>query len=144
MGDLRFKRFSLPADQREGIIQTLADVLADKRGILFAFLYGSFLDERTFRDIDIGGFVDECQVPLKKQLDYEFSLIDELSGFVGYPLDVRLINRAPLAFRYRVSCGRLLFSRDEKMLSSFLERTWDEYFDFQPVAIRYFEELARG
>ena len=144
MEDLRFKRFSLPLERREAIIQQLACWLCPKREILFAFLYGSFLEEKHFRDIDIGIFVDEGKIPANKHLDHEFALLDELSNFVAYPLDIRVINSVPLAFRYKVSGGRLLFNRDEKRLTSFLERTWDEYLDFKPIIRKYFEELAYG
>jgi len=138
-----FKRFSVSAHKREHMVKQLAEKLCRKPEVLCAFIYGSFL-EGSFRDIDIGIFLDESRVPLTDQLDYSLDLLDELSLLVDYPLDVRVINGAPVAFRYNVTRGRLLFARDDKLLAQFIERTWDEYCDFQPVSEKYLEEFARG
>lgn len=138
-----FKRFSVSAPKRKHIIKQLEEKLCRKPEVLFAFIYGSFL-EGSFRDIDIGIFLDESRVPLTDQLEYSLDMLDELSLLMDYPLDVRVINGAPVAFRYNVTCGRLLFARDEELLTHVVERTRDEYFDFQAVIEKYLEEFAHG
>ena len=138
-----FRQFSPSAPEKERIAQQLAEKLKAKPEVRFAFVYGSFL-RGTFRDIDVGVFLEESQVPLEEQLEYQLNLLEELSPLTEYPLDVRVINGAPLAFRYNVTCGRLLFTRDEALLAQFIERTRDQYFDFLPVIEKYLEEFARG
>ena len=138
-----FRQFSLSAPEKEEIAQQLAEKLKAKPEVLFAFVYGSFL-EGTFRDIDVGIFLEESQVPLEEQLEYQLNLLEELSPLTEYPLDVRVINGAPLAFRYNFTCGRLLFTRDEALLAQLIERTRDQYFDFLPVIEKYLEEFTRG
>ncbi len=75
-------------------------------------------------------------------MDFEFSLTEELNTWLPCPVDVRVINEAPLGFRYNVSRGIALIVNDREALARFLERTWDAYLDFQPVAMQYLRELA--
>jgi hypothetical protein len=110
--------------------------------VRFAILYGSAAEGGTFRDLDVGVFVDRSRVPVDADLEYAFTLADELEGVVSFPVDVRVINDAPLPFRYNVSRGIPLTARDEEDLYTFLERTWDEWLDFQPIALQYLREMA--
>lgn len=120
----------------------LARSLAGRPEIWFAVLYGSAAEGRSFRDLDVGIFVDRAAVSPSAELDYAFRLADELEGVVPHPVDVRVINDAPLGFRYNVSRGTALVVNDREAFARFLERTWDEYLDFQPVAMRYLKEMA--
>jgi predicted nucleotidyltransferase len=119
----------------------LALCLPDRPEILFAILYGSAAEGLPFRDLDIGLFVDRVSVPASAELDYAFALADELEQVASHPVDVRVINDAPLPFRYNVSRGILLMVNDKEVFARFLERTWDEFLDFQPVAMQYLKEL---
>jgi predicted nucleotidyltransferase len=119
----------------------LALCLPDRPEILFAILYGSAAEGLPFRDLDIGLFVDRVSVPASAELDYAFALADELEQVASHPVDVRVINDAPLPFRYNVSRGIPLMVNDKEVFARFLERTWDEFLDFQPVAMQYLKEL---
>jgi predicted nucleotidyltransferase len=121
--------------------ESLVLCLQDRPEILFALLYGSAVEGGHFRDLDIGLFVDRAHVPVTDDLDYAFGLADELENTVPYPVDVRVINDAPLPFRYNVSRGIVLVVNDGEALAHFLERTWDEFFDFRPVAMQYLKEM---
>lgn len=124
-----------------GIKENLACCLKDRPEILFALLYGSTAEGGPFQDLDVGLFVDRTYVPASADLDYVFELADELENAVPYPVDVCVINDAPLPFRYNVSRGVVLVANDRIALAHFLERTWDEFLDFQPVAVQYLREL---
>jgi predicted nucleotidyltransferase len=119
----------------------LALCLQDRPEILFALLYGSAAEGLAFQDLDIGLFVDRASVPASAELDYAFALADELEQVALHPVDVRVINDAPLPFRYNVSRGIPLMVNDKEAFARFLERTWDEFLDFQPVAMQYLQEL---
>jgi hypothetical protein len=56
------------------------------------------------------------------------------------PVDVRVLNEAPLTFRYHALKGEPLVVRDRELLDEMRARTWDEYFDFLPFARRYLRE----
>lgn len=139
-------KISLPGDieARVAVIRALVEPLfARHPAILFAILYGSMLEKADPRDVDLAVFVDRAQVPRERDLDFAFDLIDLLEPQLDRPLDLWVLNDLPLTLRYRVSRGKPVWIRDEEAYYRFLERTWDEYFDFQPVMRRYLDELAR-
>jgi hypothetical protein len=108
--------------------------------VKFAILYGSAAERGPFHDLDIGVYVDRETVPESSELDYAFSLNEKLKRIVPYPVDVRVINDAPLPFRYQVSRGSLVVAHDRSAYFDFLERTWRLFLDFRPLAMRYLEE----
>jgi predicted nucleotidyltransferase len=123
------------------IQETLADHLAARPEVRFALLYGSAARGTRFRDLDIGVFVDRADVPAAAEFAYAFALADDLAALIPYPVDVRVINDAPLPFRYNVSRGFPLAINDRRALVTFLARTWDDFLDFRPIAMQYLKEL---
>ena len=116
--------------------------LQDRPEILFAILYGSASEGDVFRDLDVALWVDRAAVPVEAELVYSFDLADELERATGYPVDVRVINDAPLPYRCNVSRGHKLVARDEESYYTFLERTRSAWWDFEPVALAYLREMA--
>ena len=92
------------------------------------------------RTIIVAGH-ERCIKPAKRQQPI-FDLADELERATGYPVDVRVINDAPLPYRYNVSRGHKLVARDEESYYTFLERTRSAWWDFEPVALAYLREMA--
>ena len=71
------------------------------------------------------------------------SEVDRLDArFIPIEKDVKILNEAPLSFRYHSTRGYLLFSHDELIREEFLCRIWSEYFDFKPVSKIYLKEVA--
>ncbi len=85
--------------------EDLAQHLIGRLEILFAVLYGSAVDSEIFRDLDVGIMVDRARVPADSSLDYAFELSARLEKSLHFPVDVRVLNDAPLPFRYNVSRG---------------------------------------
>ncbi|HLP46315.1 MAG TPA: nucleotidyltransferase domain-containing protein [Candidatus Kapabacteria bacterium] len=120
------------------IIEKITQSLSEKPGILFAYLFGSFLSRDDFEDIDIGIFLDPQIIPGIDTLRYELELSIELEDHI------KVINDAPVTLRYSVSTGKLLFSKDENTREEFLCRTWPEYFDFQYILDTYYKEVIHA
>jgi uncharacterized protein len=118
----------------------LVTVLEGRADICFAVLFGSAAEGRAFRDLDVGVWVDRARIAPTAEFEMEFELENALRNATGHKVDVRVINDAPLGFRYNVSRGALLWAGDEDAYHYFRERTWDEWFDFEPVAIQYLKE----
>ncbi|NJE60189.1 nucleotidyltransferase domain-containing protein [Thermococcus sp. 21S7] len=98
--------------------------------VVFAYLHGSVLETEHPRDVDVALYVVGVEDPLK----YELSIAVELERCLGKETDVRILNDAPPSFRYRVvSKGEVILSRDEEKRLSFVERTVEEYLDFEPL-----------
>lgn len=126
------------------IVQQLKEAISMEGGVIFAYLHGSFLQGEKFNDIDIALYMDEKAVTQKSVLDFEFSFSSKIEEMVKLPIDVKVLNFAPLAFRYQAACGRLLFSRDELAREEYLCRTWSEYFDFLPISRLYLSEVLNA
>lgn len=129
---------------KEKIIQQLKDLISLEGGVSFAYLYGSFLQGEKFNDIDIALYLDEGNNAPADIIDFEFSLSSKFEGIIKMPIDIKVLNKAPLAFKYQATCGRLLFSKDEFKREEFLCRTWSEYFDFLPLSKVYLDEVLNA
>jgi len=127
--------YTLGKEEKKRIIESLRNFLLRRDEVVFAYLHGSFLEDGPFRDVDIAVYVKSKVHPF-----YEEELEDELSRTIGLPVDVRILNDAPVTFRFRVIGGLLLFSRDEKARCEFEERTMREYHDYSYYLNIYWRE----
>ena len=150
--------FRYTAEQREEILAALKGVLAAQPEVVFAYAYGSFLENRPFRDIDVGIYVtveDErraASLVLDTATTLEAAVrclfMREPRGVSGEncpclrcpPVDVRVLNWAPVSFCYHVLRGRLLFSRDEDVRARWAERVISCYLDSRPLRHRALKE----
>ncbi len=122
---------------------SIRQLLETKEEILFAYLHGSFLWGKGYRDIDVAVYVDPSRVG--DFLEYELRLSIELEVSLGFPVDVKVLNNAPPAFRYRVLEGEPLVIKDEKAWLEFYDLTVREYLDFRPLEKEIMGEiLHRG
>lgn len=89
--------------------------LAKMSGLRFADVYGSVLESDRVHDVNVGVFFDETATARQK------NTVDALSATrtaaVGVPVDVRVLNDAPVSFLYHVLRGRLVLCRDETFLT---------------------------
>lgn len=119
---------SVNLTKREEIIGRIKDCLSLNRGIIFAYLYGSFVRDEPFRDIDVALFIKE---PLQDYFNLESDLSYELTTITGYQVEVRIINKAPVALQMAVLREKkLLFSRDEEKRTDFIQDVGKRYIDY--------------
>jgi uncharacterized protein len=140
MTDWRLQSRTMSPDERERLVQQLKPILSSRSELVFAYLHGTFLGGEPFRDVDLAVYV--TWVPERKLSfrQYELDLSVELTQQMRLPVDVRVLNDAPMGFRYHIFKGRLLLVKDRELLGDVRARTWDDYFDFAPFARRYFRE----
>lgn len=131
----------VPVEQRDRLIQQLSHLLCNRPEILFALLHGSFLAGGLFRDVDLALYLEPGAIQREAFRDYELEQGVRWSETLGLPVDVRLLNDAPVSFRYHALRGSVLFVQKEEFLDEFRARTWDEYCDFAPFAKRYLQEV---
>jgi predicted nucleotidyltransferase len=125
---------------REEIVGDLRRELEARAEILLAVLHGSFSKGGTYRDIDVAIWLDPAGLSSDGRFRYALDLSVYLHVQLRCPIDVRVLNDAPLSFRYHALRGRPLVVRDERFLDELRARTWDDYFDFQPFARQYLRE----
>jgi hypothetical protein len=123
---------------RNEIKKKIEEILRNRDEVVFAYLHGSFT-ETHFRDVDVAVFVDEKKV--QDFTEYEIRLSLEIERVVKVPIDVKVLNSAPLSFRYRAVKGDLLISKDDVLRFRFIEDVVREYLDFKPVEERMIREI---
>jgi predicted nucleotidyltransferase len=121
----------LVKEERKEIKEVLSNCLEKEEPILFAYLHGSFAEERPFRDIDIAVFVDGSRISKARALDFEMSISLRLEKIIKMPIDVKIINYAPLAFQFYSTAGRLLICNEDDLRVDFLTTMRSIYFDFK-------------
>ena len=138
---MKYKRFYLNDCQKEKAVEAIKNILYGLPEILFAYIHGSFTCGKEFRDIDIALYLRE-EVLRDRIIDYEIEIEIKVEDALKYPVDVRVLNCAPLSFQYRViKGGILLFERDGESRVDFQAKTLDFYFDFAPFRKRYMKEM---
>lgn len=124
-----------PGEKEKALVfRKLAGLLSGYDELLFAYIFGSFVHGPGFHDLDIGVYLagDSYDSLCKKTaFDYELQMGADLEKFLPYPVDVKVLNRAPVPLCYAVTQGKLLFSRDEPARYAWVEKTWDYYLDMQ-------------
>jgi len=134
------KKYSVSDKEKEGIILTICSMLEKETPVVFGYVFGSFW-EGVFKDIDVAIFIDEGKKP--SFLRYELQMESLLNKAVGrFRFDVRILNGAPLSFRYEViKNGKLITTKDEESRVDFETSTWSNYFDFAPFRDSYLREV---
>jgi hypothetical protein len=130
------------ADRNEHarIADAMAEVLRQESAVTFAFLYGSFVESHAFHDVDVGVYLRDG----KSAADVASTLTRCLSDRAGVPVDVRVMNGAPVPFLYHVLRGQLVLSRDDALLGEIMERTVSRYLDIEPLLRRSAKEAFVG
>lgn len=128
---MRRKAFHSSPEERTNFIEHLAGILSNRGEIVFAYVFGSFADGLPFHDIDVGIYLTEI---LEEQVTpYSLALGQILSSSLRIPVDVRLLNFAPVSFLYHVILGKRIFERDEKIRTQVVEQTIQKYLDLKPL-----------
>lgn len=124
----------LPPEDREKLLAQIAEVLESRSEILFAYAHGSFVSNGPFRDLDVAVYLDPDRLPTSR-FPYEDGLSLEVEHRLSlpFPVDVRVLNHAPIVFQYGVFRGRLLLDRDPAARLERLTYAVVRYLDLKPI-----------
>jgi hypothetical protein len=130
---------NLPAEAREEIREILRSLLSARPEIIFSYLHGSFGDVGPFADIDLAVYVD---IIPESHLGYELALETACMRAIGTcAVDVRILNDAPLSFKYNVvKSGVPFVVRDNAARVEFQEHVTGRYLDFSYFRKQYLRE----
>lgn len=135
-----YKLYRANETRRIELKRIIADTLAARDDIGFAYLFGSFVDGReAFRDIDLGVWFRQGDRSSHFHEGIELSV--ELTRKTTIPVDARPLNEAPVTFVYTVLKGKLLDNTDDDLRCRVTERTLREYLDMQPLLERAMREI---
>jgi predicted nucleotidyltransferase len=130
--------FPLNREEKRGQVEHMRKILESRAEIVFAYLFGSFSDDLPFHDLDVGVYTEgirESEVTF-----YAFRLAEKLSVELRLPVDVRVLNFAPVTFLYHVFRGELIHEKNELVRSQVMERTVQRYLDLKPILHRGMKE----
>jgi len=112
--------------------------------IRFAYLHGSALAGLPYRDLDVALYLDPALPAAHDPFDYEMRLSVELTQALGFPVDVHVLNQAPLGFQHQAVRGDLLLVRDADELADYLENVAQLYMEFAYLGRLYLREVLRA
>jgi predicted nucleotidyltransferase len=119
--------------EREIILSLIQEVCSQDGRIVFAYAYGSFTQDKSFRDIDIGIYVKEKEEnPFVITSDVKIALshIAKKRGlnFTADQFDVKILNEAPFTFLKRIfKEGILVVDRDPDLRTDLVEHVSLKY-----------------
>ena len=126
---------------RDEVVRVLADRLASEPDVNFAYLFGSVAKGRTrgASDVDVAvhfaheGDAEETRTP-SDRLDRALELEARLERAMGRPVQVVVLNDAPLELRYNVLAhGVLITAPDDHARRRFYVDTGWRYYDMAPA-----------
>ena len=125
-----FKYHGLPAEEKDKLLNLLRRRLEGLEEVLFAYVHGSFVEKPQFRDLDIALWIKDPRRAFYYTVDFSASLEVEFK----VPIDVQVLNEAPLPFKYRIfRHGKLLFSKDEKLRVRLMDEIFRTYWDLKLI-----------
>jgi uncharacterized protein len=139
MGAMERKYFQISSVIKARLTEEIKTFFRGRPDIIFAYLHGSFLKAERFRDIDVAVFLKDS---VSSALQVEIQLETELAKVIKkFPVEIRVLNRAPLSFRYNViKDGSAIAVVDDTLRCEFVETTLRDYFDFAPFRKLYLKE----
>jgi predicted nucleotidyltransferase len=126
---------------RDTVREALRRALLAEPDVDFAYLHGSFAAGLAFRDVDVAAYVEDSRPVHDDPRELATRLSAELTRATGLPVDVRLLNDAPLGFQHAVLRGELLMARDDSRLCDYIERVGGEYMEFARLGREYLPEV---
>lgn len=135
---MKKKIYRLTPDEKQKVMKALALQLGEKEKILFAYAFGSFGEDMPFHDVDVGIYLSVIEQ--KSASQYGLELAGELERRLSLPVDVRVLNFAPVSFLYHVLRGKIIFERDEDLRSEIVEQTVRRYLDIKPIIKKEIQE----
>lgn len=134
--DPKIKTVDALPQERQRIAHQIAGVLQDKCSL--AVLFGSFLEDMPFRDIDIMIALKEGMPPLDADRVYLAQILEAKTGF---PVDVVGIDVPNILLRGEIGRkGLPIIMADDSLWEDFRFRAWIDEIDYRPLIERFYEE----
>ena len=135
---MKQKVYYLEQEERKRLMKYLTEVLKKRNDVVFAYVYGSFAEGLPFHDIDVGVYISE--IKKEESTLYSLELAQRFSNELRIPIDVRVLNFAPVLFLYHVIQGNLISERNEEIRMHFVEQIVQRYLDLKPLVRRAVKE----
>ena len=115
------------------VLKKIGEVLSGFVKIEFGYVFGSFLGDRGFRDVDVAIYVsgeDDSYDLMKFSMRVARTLERRVKP--RFEFDVTPLNNAPIAFQFEViRSGKLVFSREDVKRVRYEARVISAYLDYK-------------
>jgi predicted nucleotidyltransferase len=124
---------TLSQTEKNHITSLISRILNQDERVIFAYIYGSFVCDTIFRDIDVFVYIRKDENAFATQSSIRDNLYEEVShaGFHNIGIDdfdVRVINDAPYDFVIDIlDKGILLVDKNRDFRTDYIERISDQY-----------------
>jgi hypothetical protein len=129
---------------RTEIFDILKKVMEKDKEVLFAYLYGSYVQDSVHfqSDIDLGVYLKPSDI--KEYIKKEEELTIELVTKIHMDrIDLRILNVLPLLLQYNIlKDGIPIFVRDDKERVDFETRVMNRFFELKPYIDEYQRMLS--
>lgn len=124
--------YTMSKTERDAITSIISDILKADDRTIFSYLYGTFITDGFFNDIDIFVFIRKVEDPYVYSVSIKEKLFDAVikAGFdvAIDDFDVRVINDSPYDFVINLLCdGILIADKDPEFRKDYIEHISDEY-----------------
>jgi predicted nucleotidyltransferase len=146
--------FTLPPEEFKRLLEEIGELLTRDERVAFACLFGSASEGAPFRDLDIGAYlvdarasgeptdVDRARWKIENELGSRLELLVRERTGLAVPVDLRIMDEAPLDVQFRVLRGRLLALRDAAAYTRVFEYVVPRHLDMAPLRLRALRELV--
>jgi len=113
--------------ERGKIKNKIKKILKKEKDVLFAYIFGGFVRDDSFHDIDIAVYImPSSQKDLLKRI---FEIADKIEREIDIETDVVAFNLIDPYLRMEILEGELLFTKDEVKHDFLIDYYIREYFD---------------
>jgi len=133
----------LLTSKKDKIIKKIKNLVQNQDEIIFAYIFGSFIEEENFHDIDIAIYLNENKTSAKSTF-YEIELSNQIENITSIPIDIIRLNSALDAIVYRASKGLLIKNTNDNLRVNYITTCWKKYWDYQKIIQEYMSELKNG
>ncbi|HMJ14750.1 MAG TPA: nucleotidyltransferase domain-containing protein [Polyangiaceae bacterium] len=124
--------------ERQHIETVLVEYLGDRPDVAAAYLYGSVATGAARPDSDVDVGILYRTTPPPTLLGQPYGDEAELSARVGRPVQIVVMNTAPVDLVHRIlRDGALIVERDASARIAFEVRSRNQYYDLLPVLLEY-------
>jgi predicted nucleotidyltransferase len=146
--------FTLPPEEFQRLLEEIGELLTRDKRVAFACLFGSASEGDPFRDLDIGVYLvdaraseeptdaDGARWKIENELGSRLELVVRERTGLAVPVDLRIVDEAPLDVQFRVLRGRLLALRDAAAYARVFEYVVPRHLDMAPLRVRALGELV--
>lgn len=133
------------SDEAIALEMRLGGYFAGHAEVIAAYLFGSQAKGKATADSDVDiALLLSPDFDLQEYFMYRIERMVELEQFCQSPVDVVILNQAPLVLRNQVlKHGRLVYERDHRQRVAFEVRSRQAYYDFQPMLALLHRALVR-